>query len=114
MLLFIYLYFKVWDQRDAKKSEFDLFLGEINEKINVNNKEVVETRELLQSLATQGARRACGTISYKIVASTNLQFMWKFVTDDYINLLKTTENTKIFFNENTFLWECAFSQNFFF
>ena len=69
------LYLKVWNQIDAKKSEVDVFLGEINEKLNVNNKEVVETRELMQRLTTQGAQMAYGTISYKVVASTNLQFM---------------------------------------
>ena len=75
VLTWCYLYLKVWDQIDAKKPEVDLFLGEINEKLNVNNKEVVETRELMQGLTTQGARMAYSTISYKVVASTNLQFM---------------------------------------
>ena len=92
----------MWNQRDARKSEVDLFLGEINEKLDVNNKEVVEMRELMQKLTMQGARRAYGTISYKIVASTNLRFMLKFVPDDYTNLLKTVENIKKFFPENIF------------
>ena len=102
VLTWCYLYLKVWDQIDAKKPGVDLFLGEINEKLNVNNKEVVETRELMQGLTTQGARMAYSTISYKVVASTNLQFMWKIVPDDCKNLLKTTENIKRFFTENTF------------
>ena len=102
VLTWCYLYLKVWDQIDAKKPGVDLFLGEINEKLNVNNKEVVETRELMQGLTTQGARMAYSTISYKVVASTNLQFMWKIVPDDSKNLLKTIENIKRFFTEYTF------------
>ena len=97
-----YLYLKVWNQIDAKKSEVDVFLGEINEKLNVNNKEVAETRELMQRLTTQGARMAYGTISYKVVASTNLQFMWKIVPDGSKNLLKTIGSIKRLFTEHTF------------
>ena len=65
-------YFKVWDKNTLVP---DTFLGEINQPINVNNKHVIETHQLMEKESKEGAQKAEGTISYKIAASSNLQFM---------------------------------------
>jgi len=54
----------------------DTFLGEINQKIDVNNRHVIETHQLMEKKSKDASGlKADGTISYKVAASTNLSFM---------------------------------------
>lgn len=65
-------FLKVWDHNLLK----DTFLGESVQRIDVNNKMLLMTVPLMERKDKNGETMTTdGTVSYKVCASNNLQFM---------------------------------------